>query len=87
VLVLNLPLSIEDRTHRIISEMFGIPVDEIDDDSSPDTIPAWDSMAHINLILSLESEFDLPLSLEDGMEMLSVGLIKTILGEIEANHA
>jgi len=67
--------------------MFGIPVEEIDDDSSPDTILAWDSMAHINLILSLESEFDLSLSLEDAMEMLSVGLIKTILGEMEANRA
>ena len=66
--------------------MFGIPVEEIDDDSSPDTILAWDSMAHINLILSLESEFDLSLSLEVGMEMLSVGLIKTILGEIEAKR-
>ena len=84
---MNLPLSVEDRTHRIISEMFGIPVEEIDDDSSPDTILAWDSMAHINLILSLESEFDLSLSLEDAMEMLTVGLIKTILGEMEANRA
>ena len=84
---MNLPLSVEDRTHRIISEMFGIPVEEIDDDSSPDTILAWDSMAHINLILSLESEFDLSLSLEDAMEMLSVGLVTTIKGEMEANRA
>jgi len=67
--------------------MFGIPVEEIDDDSSPDTILAWDSMAHINLILSLESEFDLSLSLEDAMEMLSVGLVTTIKGEMEANRA
>ena len=59
-------------------------MEEIGDDSSPDTIPAWDSMAHINLILSLESEFGLSLSLEDGIEMLSVRQIKAFLGNIES---
>jgi acyl carrier protein len=74
----------EDRIYKVVSEVFGIPVEDINDNSSPDTIPTWESLAHINLILSLESEFNLSLSLEDGMEMLSVGLIKTILGEVES---
>ena len=69
----------EDRIYRVVSEVFGVSINDVNDDASPDTIPAWDSMAHINLILSLEAEFDLSLSLEDGMEMLSVGLIRTIL--------
>ena len=70
-----------DRIHRIVSDVFGVPVEELSDDSSPDTIPDWDSQAHINLVLSLEVEFGVSLSPEDAMEMLSVRLIRLILAE------
>ncbi len=71
----------EDRLYRIISEVFGVPAAEITNESSPDTIETWDSLSHLNLVLALEEEFGVALSPEDVMEMLSVQLIKTILGE------
>ncbi len=73
--------STEDRLYRIISEVFGVPTAEITNESSPDTIETWDSLSHLNLVLALEEEFGVALSPEDVMEMLSVQLIKTILGE------
>lgn len=72
---------IQDRVRRIISEVFGISVDQINDESSPDTIESWDSEGHINLILSLEAEFGISLSPEDAMEMLSIRLVRLILAE------
>ena len=72
---------LQDRVYRLISEVFGVPVDLIDDESSPDTIESWDSEGHINLILSLEAEFGISLSPEDAMEMLSVRLVCLILEE------
>ena len=69
----------EDRIYRVVSEVFGVSIEEVNDDSSPDTIPSWESVSHINLILSLEAEFGLSLSPEDAMEMLSVRLIRLIL--------
>ncbi len=73
--------STEDRLYRIVSEVFGVPIEEINDDSSPDTIESWDSLSHLNLVLASEEEFGVSLSPEDVMEMLSVQLIRTILAE------
>ncbi|MQF94723.1 MAG: acyl carrier protein [SAR202 cluster bacterium] len=71
----------EDRIYRVVSDVMGVPVTDISDESSPDTIEAWESLSHINLVLALESEFGISLAPEDVLEMLSVGLIKTILSE------
>jgi acyl carrier protein len=72
---------VEDRIYRVISDVMGVTIGEIDDESSPDTIAAWESLSHINLVLALEVEFGVSLSPEDVLEMLSVGLIRTILSE------
>ena len=74
-------MTIKDRIYHIVSEVLEVPVEEVNDDSSPDTIKSWDSLSHINLILSLEAEFGVSLSPDDVMEMLSVQLIRTILAE------
>lgn len=71
----------EDRIYRVISDVMGVPLEEINDNSSPDSIEAWESLSHINLILALESEFSVSLDPEDVMEMQSVSLIRTILDE------
>ena len=71
----------EDRIYRIVSDVFGVPTTEIDDDSSPDTIETWDSVSHISLVLSLEAEFGVSLGPEDAMEMLSVRLVRLILAD------
>lgn len=67
--------------YRIVSDVFGVPIQEIDDDTSPDTIAKWDSVSHFELILSLEAEFGVSLSPEEAVELLSVGLIRTLLAE------
>ena len=73
--------ALEDRIYRVISDVMGVPLEEINDNSSPDSIEAWESLSHINLILALESEFSVSLDPEDVMEMQSVSLIRTILDE------
>ena len=73
--------ALEDRIYRVISDVMGVPLEEINDNSSPDNIAAWESLSHINLVLALEAEFSVSLEPEDVMEMQSVGLIRTILNE------
>ena len=70
-----------DRLHRVVSDVFGVPVDQVSHQSSPDTLAQWNSLSHINLVLALEAEFGLSLTPEDSMDMLSVRLIRTILAE------
>jgi acyl carrier protein len=73
--------TVEARIKRIISKVFDVPEKEVRDDSSPDTVPNWDSVGHINLVLALEAEFGISLLPEESMEMLSVKLIRLILEE------
>jgi acyl carrier protein len=68
-----------EKLYRIISDVLGTPVEYISDESSPDNIEKWDSLSHINLIIAIESEFDVSLTPEDTMDMLSVKLIRIIL--------
>lgn len=70
-----------EQIYQIVSDVFGVPLETITPASSSDTIETWDSMSHINLILAIESEFTISLSPDEAMDMLTVGLIETILSE------
>ena len=71
----------EERIKKIVSKVFDVSENEIDDNTSPDTLSKWDSLGHLNLVLSLEAEFGISLLPEEAMEMLSVKLIRLILEE------
>ncbi|MBV9988005.1 MAG: acyl carrier protein [Chitinophagaceae bacterium] len=62
-----------------MSAVFDIPADQISDTSSPDTIEKWDSLNHMNLVSSLEEEFDVRFTDEEITEMLNFKLIVLIL--------
>jgi acyl carrier protein len=67
------------KLKEVISNVLGIPTVEINNDSSPDNIEKWDSLSHLKLVMAIESEFNVELSPEDSMDMLSVKLIRIIL--------
>lgn len=46
----------KDKVFKVVSQVMGIPIAEVNMDSSPDTIAGWDSLKHMNLILALEEE-------------------------------
>jgi acyl carrier protein len=47
--------------------------------TSPDDIARWDSLQHIALIRELEMTFSVRLSMDEMMEIRSVGDIETVL--------
>jgi acyl carrier protein len=60
--------------------VLNIREDEIDDDSSMETVESWDSLKHIELVVSLEEEFEIShLSTDEIVEMISVAEIKRTL--------
>ena len=64
-----------DRVFKIVSQVMDVPAEQIQMDSSPDTVESWDSLKHMNLILALEEEFNMTFSDEEIIEMLSVKII------------
>jgi acyl carrier protein len=69
------------RLKQVISDILEVDVNTINDNSSPDNIQHWDSLTHIKLVMAVEAEFNVKLTPEDMMDMLSVKLIRMILEE------
>ena len=62
-----------EQLRAIASDIFAVPANQITADSSPETVEAWDSMQHLNLVLAVEEKFGVQLSPEEIEEMKSVG--------------
>ncbi len=71
--------NIEDRIKSVMSAVFEISTDEINDESSPDSIESWDSLKYINLIIALEEEFGIEFTDSEISEMINFSLIKEII--------
>ncbi len=69
----------EERLKKIMSRVFGVPVESINNDSSLDTIDDWDSITHMNLALAIEQAFDITLEPDEIIELISFELILAIL--------
>lgn len=69
----------KDRIVEVISQILNVPIEQLDDDSSPDTVQNWDSIKHMSLILALEEKFRVAFSADEVVEMLSVGRIIEVL--------
>jgi len=61
------------------SDLFGVPANQISNASSPETIEAWDSVQHLNLVLALEQKFNLQLSPEEIEQMKSIGDVTQLI--------
>ena len=70
---------LEKKLKKLVSTVFEIKIDEIDDSTSPDTVEKWDSLKQLNLAMAIENEFEITLSPNDITDMLSYKLIKQIL--------
>jgi len=68
-----------DELKAAIASALHVPVDQVAEDSSGRTIPQWDSIGHMNLVLALEERFNTSFTVEEIMAMRDVATIRTIL--------
>jgi acyl carrier protein len=59
------------RLERIFKQILPVPPGFDVERASKDTLGAWDSIAHINLILAIEQEFRITLTPEEASVALS----------------
>ena len=50
---------------QVVAETLQLPVDEIDDSCSQETIEAWKSLNHLALMSAVEDTFDISFSMEE----------------------
>jgi acyl carrier protein len=64
------------KLYEIIAKIMDISIDEINDNSSPETIPSWDSFNSYILLDELESEFKTEFTIDEVTETKNVSDIK-----------
>ena len=69
------------QVQAIASDIFGVPAGKITPDSSPETIEAWDSMQHLNLVLAIEEKFGVQLAPEDIEQMKTIAATASLVGK------
>ena len=70
----------KDKLKAIIAGVLNIDAAVIDENSSNQTIENWDSLNHMNIILSVEEQFEITF---DDEEMLGLTSFKKLLEGIE----
>ncbi len=72
--------SVADAVLNIAARVFRVPPDALSLDSSPATIPTWDSFSHINLILDVERHFKKRIAAADIVAIDSLRKLVAVAG-------
>lgn len=64
------------RLYSLIAKVMGIDASQINDESSPATIPSWDSFNSYVLLDELETEFKTQFTIEEVVETKNISDIK-----------
>lgn len=67
------------RIFKVVSQVMKVPLERVNEDSSHDNIPKWDSIQHMNLVMALEEEFKVSFSDVEIIEMMSVKKIMEVI--------
>lgn len=68
-----------DRARALLAEALALPVEAIADDASPETLEAWDSLAHARLVLAVEAARGHALPPEAALDLFSLPAIASAL--------
>ena len=68
---------------QIFSNVLSVPLEEVSIDSKPEDFQNWDSMRHMMLLLTVESELGLNFSDE---EMISAGTLSDLIKLVETKR-
>lgn len=71
-------IDIMEQARQVVADTFGLSADEVPDSVSPATLPAWDSLHHLTLIVGLEDQFRVAYTSEEIPQMNSLDAITRI---------
>jgi acyl carrier protein len=71
--------TVEERTRRLVAEVFGLSPSQVTRETSNKTIEEWDSLNVLNVLMAVEGEFGVTISPEEAAEFVSVDKILNVL--------
>ena len=69
----------EQKLRGIFAEALQISIEQVTDELSYNSIPEWDSIAHMTLIAEIDDAFDTMLDTDDVLDMSTFAKAKEIL--------
>lgn len=76
--------NIDERIKEVMSAVFEVDADSINEESSQDNIENWESIKTLDLIVALEEEFGVTIPLEEVGNMTNFKYIKLMIEELAA---
>jgi acyl carrier protein len=73
------PGNTNDALVQLFAEVLQIDPTELNDNSSPDNVKEWDSLAAMKLVVAMEEKFKVQLSTKEIMKMSTIGLARKTL--------
>jgi acyl carrier protein len=67
--------------YQIISEVFRVPIESITPAMAIHQVAAWNSLTHIEFVVSIEEKFRITLTQDDIVSMTSVAEAQRVLSE------
>ena len=71
----------EDQLKAVMAAMLDIDAAAIDVRTSTDTVPQWDSIRHMNLVIALEESFGITIPDDEVASLTSYPIIKATIEE------
>ncbi len=70
-----------DALIQLFAEVLQVDSGALNDNTSPDNMQQWDSLAAMHLVAAIEEKFQVHLSTREIMKMSSIGLARKTLQE------
>lgn len=68
-----------DALIELFADVLQVEAGVLNDNSSPDSVRQWDSLAAMHLVAAIEDKFKIQLSTKEIMKMSSIGLARKTL--------
>lgn len=76
------PLNREEKLRSVLESVFGPDGLRLTDDDGPGTNPIWDSVAHLNLIMTIEAEYGIAFATAEIPELKTLRKIRARLEQV-----
>ena len=67
-----------EKLYQIVSKVFNVPIEKINDNTNPEILEEWDSFNFYVLLSEIEKEFGIKFELDQALEIKNIGDFKKI---------
>jgi acyl carrier protein len=71
-----------DQVREVAADVFGVEAASLSASSSPESVEAWDSVMHLNLVLALEQRFNIALPPEAIEKIKTLGAAAEVVASL-----